>query len=1050
MSSGSDLDAQVISCLQATLDPHEATRRAAEEQLKSLYQHPEGGLSLTRILADYNVSLPQRQSAGILLQKYIDKHWSACSDAYEPPATPSEAKAAIRPMLLRALSDRERKVRTAAAFACSTVARSDWPDDWPTLLSELITLLQTGSPDAVHGAMRVVTEFVKNELSEDQLVPVVRDLVPALLSILGSPGVHSFLTRAETVAVYRQVVTLLEMLKEEHPQAVRQALNSMAPVWFDAFTQLLSVDAAVDLQTSWESLALRIRIFRVLLQFQTKFPRYIAPHIPTFLRLSILNLTSLLPAFNRYYVSSDPDSPDPPIPEDSYQVKMDLDDLASAIFEYLEPTVRSKDAQEILLNASEERGTAVMETIVGLVLTYTQVTRQQEEEWLEDANAFVEDEDEDNFEYSLRIIGHDLMGSMIDKWPRPVGAVVNEIAKRRVHESAAAHASGNADWWKPLETMLGLLGGIADDLTNLLEQDSDAGRQPTLDLAYFFDQVIPSLLVQTDAPFLQGRAFVFASQFASPLSDNVAQHYLNATVEALSSENISVPVKISAVKTIRNFCRHVDSSIMSAQAPKVLSLLLPVLWGMTNETLYLILETIHSVVSLDKAALNAESTNAICEHVYNEWLKNTTDPIFTAITEELVESIASSPNPSAISTLVNFLSPRLAELITQPVDEDTLHVPGEAIQLANAIVRPRGGPLEAEYIGTVTVAVMKVLEQTDDMEVIQRGMLHLTYIVRKDCDKLIEWHAPDGTNGIARIFGLLGRFLAPTFSESGGIFVGDLVMHLFRKAGSAIAPVLGDLLSAMASRLATAQTDSFIQSMIIPFAYLFGTEYTEESLALLQSFQPVTVGPGQTAPALDLVLQKWSDVADTITGSWNIRVNDLGLCKLFSAGSPALNRVRVKGDLLITDANRNRIMTRSRTLAQPNTYSEIPFPIKALKLLLKDVQVEGKGKGKSKGGLDVPEDDGDEEWDDDDLLAGPAPDDEFALLSDWLDAGPNASDAQDDDEDLKADPLAQIDMGEHITETLRSCYASNANGMHEMVGALSAEEKGVLQGVLTL
>lgn len=429
----------------------------------------------------------------------------------------------------------------------------------------------------------------------------------------------------------------------------------------------------------------------------------------------------------------------------------------------------------------------------------------------------------------------------------------------------------------------------------------------------------------------------------------------------------------------------------------------------------------------------------------------TQDPIFTAITEELVESIATSPSAQAVSTLVNFLSPRLATLITQPVDEDTLHIPGEAIQLANAIVKPRGGPLEPEYIGTVTVAVMKVLEQTDDMEVIQRGMLHLTYIVRKDCDKLIQWHAPDGTNGIARIFGLLGRFLAPTFSESGGLFVGDLVMHLFRKAGSAIAPVLGDLLNAMAARLGTAQTDSFVQSMIIPFAYLFGTEYTEQSLQLLQSFSPVTVEPDQTVPALDLVLQKWCDVADTITGSWNIRVNDLGLCKLFSVGSPAVSRVIVKGDLLITDANRNRIMTRSRTRAEPTTYSQIPFPIKALKLLLKDVQVEGKGKDKGKGkGLDVPDDDGDDEWDDDDLLAGPALDDEFALLSDWLDAGPNASDAQDDDEDLKADPLAQIDMGAHITDTLRSCYASNANGMHDMVEALSTEEKGVLQGVLTL
>lgn len=70
----------------------------------------------------------------------------------------------------------------------STIAKYDWPEDWPTLLNDLVNLL-AGSADSVHGAMRVVAEFVKNDLSEDQLLPVVRDLAPALLKILGAPEV---------------------------------------------------------------------------------------------------------------------------------------------------------------------------------------------------------------------------------------------------------------------------------------------------------------------------------------------------------------------------------------------------------------------------------------------------------------------------------------------------------------------------------------------------------------------------------------------------------------------------------------------------------------------------------------------------------------------------------------------------------------------------------------------------------------------------------------------------------------------------------------------
>jgi hypothetical protein len=42
--------------------------------------------------------------------------------------------------------------------------------------------------------MRVVAEFVKNDLSEDQLTPVVQSLVPSLLSILGDPQVRAQLS----------------------------------------------------------------------------------------------------------------------------------------------------------------------------------------------------------------------------------------------------------------------------------------------------------------------------------------------------------------------------------------------------------------------------------------------------------------------------------------------------------------------------------------------------------------------------------------------------------------------------------------------------------------------------------------------------------------------------------------------------------------------------------------------------------------------------------------------------------------------------------------
>lgn len=39
--------------------------------------------------------------------------------------------------------------------------------------------------------MQVFTEFIKSDLTEDQILPVLRDLLPVLLHILGSPQVSN-------------------------------------------------------------------------------------------------------------------------------------------------------------------------------------------------------------------------------------------------------------------------------------------------------------------------------------------------------------------------------------------------------------------------------------------------------------------------------------------------------------------------------------------------------------------------------------------------------------------------------------------------------------------------------------------------------------------------------------------------------------------------------------------------------------------------------------------------------------------------------------------
>lgn len=72
----------------------------------------------------------------------------------------------------------------------SEIASSDWPDEWPTLLDSLIQLLNSERTDSVHGAMRVLSDFVSADLSEDQLLPLSNAMLPQLLQILGDERVR--------------------------------------------------------------------------------------------------------------------------------------------------------------------------------------------------------------------------------------------------------------------------------------------------------------------------------------------------------------------------------------------------------------------------------------------------------------------------------------------------------------------------------------------------------------------------------------------------------------------------------------------------------------------------------------------------------------------------------------------------------------------------------------------------------------------------------------------------------------------------------------------
>ncbi|RXK36603.1 hypothetical protein M231_06144 [Tremella mesenterica] len=942
-----------------------------------------------------------QHSAGLLLQQYINVHWSDAADKFKPPLVPPEIKLQLRPSILHILSEPHRKIRSAGAFAAAAIAKLDWPEEWPELVPSLSELLQSDNVDACQGAMSMLTEFLDEGMSEDQLQPVIQSLAPPMLAILQKKEMHSPFTRAQTVDVFREIVATFHGSNNKRSD-LQQAAMGFIGSWTSAFEELLAADAATEVARDWDEILVRKQIIEAYSLLQT---RKTATDFPRHTHLVVSNLISLIPAYQIYYVASSSSGREPPTTTSRANSKdpaSSLVELACAAFDFLEPAVRSPKVRDALLEGPRggETPTMLLRALMESVLAYTQITRDEVETWLDDPNAFLIDDDESSGNYNARICGHDVIGSLIDKYPIPVVHLLQEMCVSVIQDCSKKRQERDPDWWQRLEALFAMLCGISSDLRTQAEADINAGRTPKLDYNAMFTLILPSALNYNDVPFLQARAFQFVSLFAQLLSEDLCRQYLVVAVSALQSPDHSTTVKLAAVRAIRNFCRFVDVSFIRVHSRAMLDYLVGILPHATKETLYLTLETIEALLVLDTELLTVETAFMIAKSLHDVWFTNYEDPVTTGSIEDLLDVLVDT-SPPITRIVVMTLGPNLSKAILT-VDDKSNHLPCEAIQLANRLVRTRDGPLESELIDTVTWAIMNFLRVSEDSDAIQtvQDFLNGTYLSYSIPVSLKD-SLGKKVDGIHYIYGLLDRFLAPTFPEDGAIAVGGLVMHLLRKAPGPIQPVLLDILQALVNRLVTAKLPSLIQSLVLPFAYLF-VEHTEEILELLSKLD-ARMPDGSTTPALPVVLNQWCEMSDTISGSWNIRVSDLGLARLFMAPVPLLQQIQVKGDMIITQTNSK----------DPIQHTMIPFPVKVLKLLLHEVEDVGHEKRLSGLADVVEEDDGDADWSDDDPLGGSdqgsnhfVPPAQLAALQGL----PDVSDEQDDDDDLKSDPISQIDL----------------------------------------
>ena len=211
-----------------------------------------------------------RQLAAVVLKHFVHADWLRLAEA---------EKACVRAALPAGLRDGHGRIRTAVSVVIAAVARTDWPDAWPTLLADLTLPLEEAgaATDTVAGALRCL-EICAAELAGEHMRPALQRLLPRLLEVfVNRQGLHGARTRARAVRVLHKLIERASMLCED-AKLMQQLQKGPLAEWVGMLLTELAAPLSEHADCS-VGLAL-LRLLRLLAE---QAPLALKPHAPRLL-----------------------------------------------------------------------------------------------------------------------------------------------------------------------------------------------------------------------------------------------------------------------------------------------------------------------------------------------------------------------------------------------------------------------------------------------------------------------------------------------------------------------------------------------------------------------------------------------------------------------------------------------------------------------------------------------------------------------------------------------------------------------------------------------
>ncbi|MED6248724.1 Importin 9 [Ataeniobius toweri] len=970
---------------------------------------PEFGVHLAELTVDPQGALAIRQLASVILKQYVETHWCAHSEKFRPPETTDQAKAAIRELLPSGLRESISKVRSSVAYAVSAIAHWDWPEAWPQLFTLLMEMLVSGDVNAVHGAMRVLTEFTR-EVTDTQMPLVAPVILPEMYKIFTMAEVYSIRTRSRAVEIFTTCANLICAIEELEKGAAKALIFPVVQQFTEAFVQALQMPDGPSSDSG-----LKMEVLKAVTALVKNFPK---PMVSSMQQILPIVWNTLTEKVNYTEEVDDP--------VDSDGEVLGFENLVFSIFEFVHTLLENNKFKSTVRKALPE--------LIYYIILYMQITEDQVKVWTANPQQFVEDEDDDTFSYSVRISAQDLLLAVAAEFQNESAAALAAAATRHLQEAEQAKNSGNEHWWKIHEACMLALGSVKTIITENVKN----GRIQFDMHGFLAGVILADLNLTAASPFLLGRALWAASRFTAAMSPELIQQFLQATVSGLHDSQ-PPSVRISAVRAIWGYCDQLKLSesthILQPFLPSVLEGLVQLAAQFSSEVLTLVMETLCIVCTVDPA-FTTSAENKICPLTIAIFLKYNNDPVVAALAQDIFKELAQIEGCQGPMQMR--LIPTLISIMQAPPDKIPSGLCATSIDILATVVRNTKPPLSELLVCQAFPVVAQCTLRTDDHTVMQNGGECLRAYVSVALEQIAQWRDEQGNSGLWYVMQVVNQLLDPRTSESTAVFVGRLVSTLISRAGTELGDQLDHILRAILSKMQQAEALSVMQSLIMVFAHLVHSQL-EPLLEFLCSL------PGPTGkPALEFVMTEWMSRQHLFYGQYEGKVSTVALCKLLQHGINAddkrLQDIMVKGEEIYSPEV--GIRTRSKSAKNPERWTNIPLLVKIFKLIINELSTVVEANASranaadwsqdSSGMWDDQEEEEGEDEEEDEGLAG-------QLLSDLISSNKYDDDYYEDDEeddpDALKDPIYLIDLQAYLSDfltqfALQPCYSMFSNHLN--------------------